>query len=143
MPSLASEQRWAGRARGSKLCSKLREEEKKLSMTYIVTEPCVGVKDTACIAVCPVDCIIHIEEDPLVYINPDECIDCGACVPECPVNAIFAEDEVPEDQKVWTPPNYDYFTMERADFLAKYSSLIAQGKEKNKNSEHANPAYYP
>ncbi len=65
-------------------------------MTYVIAEPCVNVIDQACVAVCPVDCI-HFEEgvDRMLYIDPDECIDCGACEPECPVNAIFPEESVP------------------------------------------------
>jgi NAD-dependent dihydropyrimidine dehydrogenase PreA subunit len=63
-------------------------------MAYIIAEPCIGTKDAACVAVCPVDCIY--EADEMYYINPDECIDCGACEPECPVEAIFADDAVPE-----------------------------------------------
>jgi ferredoxin len=66
-------------------------------MTFVITEPCINVKDAACVAVCPVDCIYTTDEDDMYYINPDECIDCGACEPECPVNAIFAEDEVPAE----------------------------------------------
>lgn len=89
-------------------------------MTYIITEPCVGLKDASCVAVCPVDCIIAEDDDEQYYINPDECIDCGACVPECPVNAIYAEDEVPEEFKAFTEKNYDYFRMERDEFLAKF-----------------------
>jgi ferredoxin len=72
-------------------------------MTYVITEPCINVKDTAWVDVCPVDCI-HPRKDepdfaaaPQLYINPDECIDCGACEPECPVNAIFPEDDVPAE----------------------------------------------
>jgi ferredoxin len=69
-------------------------------MTYVITEPCIDVLDRACVEVCPVDCI-HDEEgsDRKLYIDPDECIDCGACEPVCPVTAIFAEDDVPDDQK--------------------------------------------
>ena len=69
-------------------------------MTYVITEPCIDVLDRACVEVCPVDCI-HEEEgqDRKLYIDPDECIDCGACEPVCPVTAIFAEDDVPDDQK--------------------------------------------
>ena len=65
-------------------------------MTYVIAEPCVNVLDQSCVAVCPVDCI-HFEEgvDRMLYIDPDECIDCGACEPECPVNAIFPEESVP------------------------------------------------
>lgn len=106
-------------------------------MTYIITEPCVGVKDASCVAVCPVDCIVAEDEDQNYFINPDECIDCGACVPECPVDAIYAEDEVPEELKDWTPVNFDYFTDERGEFYAKYAPLFAAAKEKNRGSEHA------
>jgi ferredoxin len=63
-------------------------------MAYIVAEPCVACKFTDCVAVCPVDCFY--EGENMLVINPDECIDCGACEPECPVNAIFEEDELPE-----------------------------------------------
>ncbi len=71
-------------------------------MAYVIAEPCIGVKDTACVDVCPVDCI-HPRKDESdfqletqLYINPDECIDCGACVPVCPVTAIFALDDLPD-----------------------------------------------
>ena len=67
-------------------------------MTYIITEPCIDVKDKSCIDVCPVDCI-H-ETDRMLVIDPEECIDCGACEPECPVEAIFPEDAVPDK---WAP----------------------------------------
>ena len=56
-------------------------------MTYVIVEACIGVKDRACVDVCPVDCIYEGEDQ--LYIHPDECIDCGACEPECPVTAIF------------------------------------------------------
>jgi ferredoxin len=62
-------------------------------MTYVVTEPCVKCKFTDCVDVCPVDCFV--EGENFLAINPDECIDCGACVPECPVEAIYEETEVP------------------------------------------------
>lgn len=65
-------------------------------MTYVVTETCVKCKYTDCVEVCPVDCF---HEGPnFLVIDPDECIDCTLCVPECPVNAIYAEDDVPVDQ---------------------------------------------
>lgn len=66
-------------------------------MTYIVTSLCL--RDLGCIEVCPVECMVPgspESEWPLIYIDPDTCIDCGACVPECPFEAIFPEDEVPE-----------------------------------------------
>lgn len=63
-------------------------------MAMVVTEPCKGCKDKACLKVCPVDCFY--EDADMLYIHPDECIDCGACVPECPVEAIFYQDDVPQ-----------------------------------------------
>jgi len=60
-------------------------------MTYIIAEPCIGTKDRACVDVCPVDCIYEDAEQ--LWIHPDECIDCGACEPECPVTAIFPEED--------------------------------------------------
>ena len=63
-------------------------------MVYIIAEPCIDVKDNACVEECPVDCIY--EEEEMYYIHPEECIDCGACVAVCPVTAIFAEDDLPD-----------------------------------------------
>jgi NAD-dependent dihydropyrimidine dehydrogenase PreA subunit len=79
-------------------------------MAYVITEACVGVKDKSCVAVCPVDCI-HEGETPydMLYINPDECIDCGLCEPECPVTAIFADTDVPKDQEHYIQVNADFF----------------------------------
>jgi ferredoxin len=72
-------------------------------MTYVVTESCIKCKYTDCVEVCPVDCF---REGPnFLVIDPDECIDCTLCVPECPVEAIFAEDEVPEHQRAFTALN--------------------------------------
>jgi len=65
-------------------------------MAFIVTESCIKCKHTDCVEVCPVDCFY--EGPNFLAINPDECIDCGLCEPECPVDAIFAEDELPPDQ---------------------------------------------
>jgi ferredoxin len=73
-------------------------------MTYVIVEACIGVKDRACVDVCPVDCIYEGEDQ--LYIHPDECIDCGACEPECPWAAIFEEVAVPDVFKDDTPLNY-------------------------------------
>ena len=84
-------------------------------MTYVINEPCIGTKDNSCVEVCPVDCIHPTPEEPdyeqseMLYIDPDECIDCGACEPECPVTAIFAEDAVPDDQVQYIQINANYF----------------------------------
>lgn len=75
-------------------------------MTYIIAEPCVDLKDAGCIDVCPVDCIY--EGDDMMYINPDECIDCAACEPVCPVTAIFVEDSVPAEWQKYIAKNYDF-----------------------------------
>ena len=76
-------------------------------MPYVIAEPCIGVKDKSCVAVCPVDCI-H-EGDEMLYIDPNECIDCGLCEPECPVDAIFMEDELPEQWKSFIAKNADFY----------------------------------
>ena len=65
-------------------------------MTFVVTENCIRCKLTDCVEVCPVDCFY--EGPNFLVINPDECIDCGLCEPECPINAIFSEDDLPADQ---------------------------------------------
>ena len=77
-------------------------------MTYVITEPCIDVKDNSCIEECPVDCIY--EGDRMLYIHPEECVDCGACEPVCPVEAIFYEDDVPAQWKDFTPTNAAFFT---------------------------------
>ncbi len=64
-------------------------------MAMVVTQPCIGCKDKACLPVCPVECFYSDEDEPMVYIHPDECIDCGACVQECPTEAIFYMADVP------------------------------------------------
>ncbi len=103
-------------------------------MAYIITEPCLGVCDTSCVEVCPVDCIHGpYEQDDAgagakelkeaeksleglqLYIDPEECIDCGACEPECPVDAIFEESEVPSEWKPFITKNYEYFGQEAPD----------------------------
>lgn len=101
-------------------------------MTYIIAEPCVDVMDAACVDVCPVDCIYTTEDDEvtdssvprlapatkfsgpaMLYIHPEECIDCAACEPVCPVVAIFAEDDTPEEWDSYKDLNYQYFGMSR------------------------------
>jgi ferredoxin len=74
-------------------------------MTFVVTDNCQRCRFTDCVAVCPVDCFHG--DDEMLYIDPNECIDCGACVPECPVEAIFDETQVPDNQKHWTKINAD------------------------------------
>jgi ferredoxin len=89
-------------------------------MAYVIAEPCVGVKDTACVDACPVDCI-HPKKNTVyedgrpgydevdkLYIDPVECIDCGACVPVCPVSAIFSIDDLPEKWRGYTEIDASY-----------------------------------
>ena len=74
-------------------------------MTHVVTESCIQCKYTDCVDVCPVDCF---REGPnMLVIDPDECIDCAVCIPECPVNAIFAEEDVPANQMAFIKINAD------------------------------------
>ncbi len=77
----------------------------------MITTPCIDTVDQSCVDVCPVDCI-HFEEgiDKILYIDPDECIDCGACEPACPVSAIYAEEDVPEEEAAYTEINALWFT---------------------------------
>ena len=76
-------------------------------MAYIVGEKCIKCKYTDCVDVCPVECFY--EHEMMLGIDPEECIDCGACVPECPVEAIFPEDEVPEQWQEYIDINYKWF----------------------------------
>ena len=76
-------------------------------MAYVVADPCIKCKYTDCVEVCPVNCFY--EGANFLVIHPDECIDCGACEPVCPVKAIFAEDEVPDQWKQFTPINKQFF----------------------------------
>lgn len=84
-------------------------------MTYVITEACIGVKDAACVDVCPVDCIHPRRDEPgfaateQLFINPDECICCGMCEPECPVNAIYDEFDVPEEYLAYIAKNREAF----------------------------------
>lgn len=84
-------------------------------MSHYIAEPCIGTKDTACVDVCPVDCI-HPRKDEadfateeMLYIDPETCIDCGLCVDECPVKAIFPEDDLPEQWKSFVESNKAYY----------------------------------
>jgi NAD-dependent dihydropyrimidine dehydrogenase PreA subunit len=91
-------------------------ESKGQFMAYVIAEPCIGIKDTACVDACPVDAI-HPKNGkavragaPQLYIQADDCICCGLCVPACPVSAIFEEDDLPEKWKHYVQINRDWFT---------------------------------
>jgi NAD-dependent dihydropyrimidine dehydrogenase PreA subunit len=90
-------------------------KQRRVCMAYVIAEPCINTKDTACVDVCPVDCIHPRKDEPthqsetMLYINPVECIDCGACVPVCPVTAIFALEDLPEKWQQFTAMNADWY----------------------------------
>ena len=99
-------------------------------MPFIITDPCIGTKDTACVVVCPVDCIHPRKDEPefetatMLYIHPDECIDCGACVPACPVAAIYdSPDATPATQKTLVEANKVYRAGE-ADAVAQAEAIV-------------------
>lgn len=76
-------------------------------MTYVIAEPCIDVMDQSCVEECPVDCIYTGHRT--LYIHPDECVDCGACEPVCPVEAIYYEDDLPEEWASYADDNVAFF----------------------------------
>jgi ferredoxin len=103
-------------------------------MTFVITDPCIDTKDTACVDVCPVDCIhprkdeAEFEQAAMLYIHPEECIDCGACVPACPVAAIYdAPETTPASQKYLIEANAVYRVGE-PDAVAQAEGLVQQHK---------------
>lgn len=78
-------------------------------MAFVIAQPCIGVKDASCVEVCPVDCIHSTDSAHQYFIDPDECIDCGACVDPCPADAIFPEDEVPHVWAAFIAINREFF----------------------------------
>jgi ferredoxin len=84
-------------------------------MAYVIAEPCIDTKDNSCVEVCPVDCIHPTPDEPdydqvkMLYIDPEECIDCDACVEACPVDACFAEDQLPDEWQEYIQINADYY----------------------------------
>ena len=93
-------------------------------MAYVIAEPCVDVMDTACVDVCPVDCIHTKDGEKQLYINPAECIDCAACEPACPVTAIFILDDVPEQWTSYIELNEKFFE----DFVKPTKAGAAAGR---------------
>ena len=99
-------------------------------MAFVITDPCIDTKDTACVDVCPVDCIHPRKDEPefepatMLYIHPEECIDCGACVPACPVAAIYdAPETTPASQKNLIEANAIYRGGD-AEAVAKAEALV-------------------
>ena len=100
-------------------------------MTHVVIESCKDCMYTDCVTVCPVDCFYgNRETDNMIYIHPDECIDCGACIPECPVEAIFPEDEVPEDQQHCTELNAEKCELDGMEAITEKMDELPTAEEK-------------
>lgn len=78
-------------------------------MAFVITAPCVGEKNSSCVDVCPVDCIRTTDAEAQCYIDPENCIDCGACESACPVDAIFAQDAVPAKWTEFVEKNRAFF----------------------------------
>jgi ferredoxin len=110
---------------------------KLCAMPFIITDPCIGTKDTACVDVCPVDCIHPRKDEPefeqttMLYIHPEECIDCGACVPACPVAAIYdSPDSTPATQKDLIDANLVYRNGD-ADTMARAEEIVRAHMDAN------------
>ncbi len=108
-------------------------------MPFVITDPCIGTKDTACVDVCPVDCIHPRKDEPeferatMLYIHPEECIDCGACIPACPVAAIYdSVDAVPASQKDLIEANAVYRSGDVEAFTA-VEAIVRRHVEANPN----------
>ena len=99
-------------------------------MTYIVNDKCIKCKLLDCVEVCPVDCFY--EGENMLVIHPDECIDCEACVPECPVEAILPEDELPDDQKQWTQINAEKCESGDLEVITEKTDELPTAEEKRK-----------
>jgi ferredoxin len=102
-------------------------------MTMVVTQPCSGCKFTDCVVVCPADCFY--EGESMLFIHPDECIDCGLCAPECPQQAIFYEDDVPEQWREYIRLNREMAPQcpnitERKPPLAQHESERPASRER-------------
>ena len=98
--------------RGRKVAAVLRKET---SMAYVIALPCIGVKDGACVVICPCDCIHPTRDEAdfataeMLYVDPDVCIDCALCAEECPITAVFHQDDLPAEWAEFIERNAAYF----------------------------------
>jgi len=110
-------------------------------MSFVITQACIGTKATECEKVCPVDCIHpkegenHFEDVEQLYIDPQTCINCGACMAVCPVRAVYPEEDVPGPFSLFTDKNLDYYRMSTDEFHEKYP--IGQSRELIKQATQA------
>lgn len=115
-------------------------------MPFVITDPCIGTKDSACVDVCPVDCIHPRKDEPeyetasTLYIHPEECIDCGACVPACPVAAIYdSVDSTPASQQALIEANAIY-RPDDAESFAQAEALVKSHIEAHPELMSIDPA---
>lgn len=114
-------------------------------MPHVVTGRCVDCRYTDCCAVCPVDCFYEVENPKMLVIDPDTCIDCQLCVPECPVHAIYEDEEVPEPYREWIGKNAELFEQgtqisQKTEPLPQAKTLDQiQAEEKDKGWEISEP----
>jgi ferredoxin len=107
--------------------SPLSPSRYRANMTHVVTESCIRCKYTDCVDVCPVDCF---REGPnFLTIDPDECIDCAVCIPECPVNAIYAEEDLPKDQRHMTALNAELALLPNWKSITKRKAALPDADE--------------
>jgi NAD-dependent dihydropyrimidine dehydrogenase PreA subunit len=106
-------------------------------MPYVITEACIDLKDKSCLAACPVDCIY--EGGRTLYIHPTECIDCGLCETVCPVEAIHADDRIPDDKIQWLDINRDFFGPE----VTGWGSPNGAGAKYTTTKDHPVVAAWP
>src|SRR4051812_44446051 len=105
-------------------------------MAYVVTERCVNSKYTDCAAACPVNCIYELDDPAVVVIDPESCIECHLCVPECPVHAIYPEHEVPKEYLPWIEKNRELYlkgrnlTTEREALPGAFTLAQVQARER-------------
>jgi len=119
--------RAAGSWKAHKINTSTPSAEKPKTMTHTVTEACIRCKYTDCVDVCPVDCF---REGPnFLTIDPDECIDCAVCIPECPVNAIYAEEDVPADQQHMTRLNAELAKLPTWKSITKRKAPLADADD--------------
>ena len=102
-------------------------------MTHVVMDNCQDCFFTDCVTVCPVACFYGSSEDRMLYIHPDECIDCGLCIPECPVKAILPADDLPAGKEVWTQINKDKCAAGGLEHITEKRDALPTAADKKKS----------